>query len=92
MTARPESSPLEFYLAGARDVPLRTGDFQCAPLRPNVLEKIRRETDRCRGLRGCGGRRVDVLFFRNRFWLRLMVNAGFVLVFLAFDFRFLKRP
>jgi len=35
---------------------------------------------------------VDVLFFRNRFWLRLMVNAGIVLVFLAFYFRFLKRP
>jgi hypothetical protein len=24
---------------------------------------------------------VDVLFFRNRFWERLMVNVGMVLVF-----------
>jgi hypothetical protein len=35
---------------------------------------------------------VDVLFFRNRFWERLMVNVGIVLVFLAFYLRFLKRP
>lgn len=35
---------------------------------------------------------VDVLFFRNRFWERLMVNAGIVLVFAAFYFRFLKQP
>ncbi len=35
---------------------------------------------------------VDVLFFRNRFWERLMVNAGIVLVFSAFGLRFLKRP
>ena len=35
---------------------------------------------------------VDVLFFRNRFWERLMVNAGVVLVFGAFYLRFLKRP
>ncbi len=35
---------------------------------------------------------VDVLFFRNRFWQRLMVNVGIVLVFLAFYLRFLKRP
>ena len=35
---------------------------------------------------------VDVLFFRNRFWPRLMVNAGIVLVFLAFYLRFLQRP
>jgi hypothetical protein len=34
---------------------------------------------------------VDVLFFRNRFWQRLMVNVGIVLVFLAFYLRFLKR-
>ena len=33
---------------------------------------------------------VDVLFFRNRFWERLMVNVGIVLVFLAFYLRFLK--
>jgi len=37
----------------------------------------------------CG---VDVLFFRNRFWERLMVNVGIVLVFGAFYFRFLKLP
>ena len=35
---------------------------------------------------------VDVLFFRNRFWERLAVNVGIVLVFVAFYFRFLKRP
>ena len=34
---------------------------------------------------------VDVLFFRNRFWERLMANAGIVLVFLAFYFKFLKH-
>ena len=28
---------------------------------------------------------VDVLFFRNRFWERLMVNVGMVLVFAAFS-------
>ncbi len=33
---------------------------------------------------------VDVLFFRNRFWERLMVNVGVVLVFAAFYLRFLK--
>jgi len=35
---------------------------------------------------------VDFLFFKNLFWERLMVNIGIVLVFLAFYFRFLKRP
>ncbi len=35
---------------------------------------------------------VDVLFFRHQFWARLLVNVGIVLVFLAFYFRFLKRP
>jgi hypothetical protein len=34
---------------------------------------------------------VDVLFFRHRFWGRLMVNVGIVLVFAAFYLRFLKR-
>jgi len=34
---------------------------------------------------------VDVLFFRNRFWERLMVNIGIVLVFTAFYLRFLKH-
>ncbi|MGO9832386.1 MAG: hypothetical protein ACLPJH_19850 [Myxococcaceae bacterium] len=33
---------------------------------------------------------VDVLFFRNHFWERLMVNVGVVLVFGAFYLRFLK--
>jgi hypothetical protein len=33
---------------------------------------------------------VDLVFFRNRFWERLMVNVGIVLVFAAFYFRFLK--
>jgi len=35
---------------------------------------------------------VDVLFFRNRFWERLIVNVGIVLVFAAFGLRFLKHP
>jgi type IV secretory pathway VirB2 component (pilin) len=35
---------------------------------------------------------LDVLFFRNRFWERLMVNVGVVLVFGAFYMRFLQRP
>jgi hypothetical protein len=35
---------------------------------------------------------VDFLFFRNRFWERLMANVGIVLVFAAFYLRFLKRP
>jgi len=34
---------------------------------------------------------VDVVFFRHRFWERLMVNIGIVLVFAAFYLRFLKR-
>ena len=33
----------------------------------------------------------DFLFFRNRFWARLGVNIGIVLVFLAFYSRFLRR-
>ena len=35
---------------------------------------------------------VDVLFFRHQLWARLLVNVGIVLVFVAFYFRFLKRP
>ncbi len=35
---------------------------------------------------------VDVLFFRNRLWQRLMVNVGTVLVFWALYLRFLERP
>jgi len=34
---------------------------------------------------------VDILFFRNHFWERLMVNVGIVLVFAAFGLRFLRR-
>jgi hypothetical protein len=34
---------------------------------------------------------VDFAFFRNRFWERLMVNMGIVLVFAAFYMRFLRR-
>jgi hypothetical protein len=34
---------------------------------------------------------VDVSFFRHRFWERLMVNAGIVLVFAAFYLRFVKQ-
>jgi uncharacterized membrane protein len=35
---------------------------------------------------------VDLLFFKNRFWERLMANIGIVLVFAAFYLRFLKNP
>jgi hypothetical protein len=34
---------------------------------------------------------VDVLFFRNHIWERLLANVGIVLVFAAFGLRFLKR-
>lgn len=34
---------------------------------------------------------VDVLFFRDHFWPRLMVNVGIVLVFGAFTLRFLRH-
>jgi hypothetical protein len=34
---------------------------------------------------------VDIFFFRNHVWERLMVNVGIVLVFAAFGLRFLKR-
>ena len=33
----------------------------------------------------------DVLFLRNRFWERLIVNVGIVMVFAAFYLQFLKR-
>jgi hypothetical protein len=35
---------------------------------------------------------VDFSFFRNRFWERLAVNVGIVLVFGAFYWRFLRGP
>ena len=34
---------------------------------------------------------VDLLFFRNRLWERLMANIGIVLVFLAFYLRFMRK-
>ncbi len=34
---------------------------------------------------------VDILFFRHRFWERLIMNAGIVLVSAALYLRFLKR-
>jgi uncharacterized membrane protein len=34
---------------------------------------------------------VDIAFFRNRFWERLIANAGIVLLFGAFYLRFLRR-
>jgi uncharacterized membrane protein len=34
---------------------------------------------------------VDILFFRNRFWERLIANIGIVLVFAAFGLRFLRN-
>ena len=33
---------------------------------------------------------VDLLFFKNRFWERLIVNIGIVLVFATFYLIFLK--
>lgn len=33
---------------------------------------------------------IDVLFFRNRFWERLLANIGVVLLFVAFYFRFFR--
>jgi hypothetical protein len=35
---------------------------------------------------------VDFALFRNRFWERLLVNIGIVLVFGAFYLRFLMPP
>ena len=35
---------------------------------------------------------VDFVFFRNRFWERLIVNIGIVLGFAAFYLRFLRQP
>jgi hypothetical protein len=35
---------------------------------------------------------VDLLFFKNRLWERLIVNIGIVLVFAAFYLRFMKNP
>jgi hypothetical protein len=35
---------------------------------------------------------VDITFFRNRFWERLIANAGIVLLFGSFYMRFLRRP
>ena len=34
---------------------------------------------------------VDLLFFRNHLWERLIVNIGIVMVFAAFGLRYLKR-
>ena len=33
---------------------------------------------------------VDVVFFRDRFWERLMVNIGIVAVFVVSYFRFMR--
>jgi hypothetical protein len=35
---------------------------------------------------------VDFAFLRDRFWVRLIVNIGIVLVFLAFYLRYLRHP
>ena len=35
---------------------------------------------------------VDFALLRHRFWERLIVNIGIVLVFAAFYLRFLRRP
>ena len=34
---------------------------------------------------------IDILFFRHRFWERLMANIGIVLVFAALYLRFFKN-
>ena len=33
---------------------------------------------------------IDLIFFKDRFWARLLVNIGIVLVFAAFYLRYLK--
>lgn len=33
---------------------------------------------------------VDVMFFRDRFWTRLIVNVGIAAIFIAFYLRFFK--
>jgi len=33
---------------------------------------------------------LDVALFRNHFWERLAANAGIILIFVAFYFRFLR--
>ncbi|HWE72476.1 MAG TPA: hypothetical protein VG328_04895 [Stellaceae bacterium] len=35
---------------------------------------------------------VDILFFKDRFWPRLIVNIGIVLVFGAFYLRYFRNP
>lgn len=35
---------------------------------------------------------IDLAFFRNRFWERLIANIGIVLVFAAFYLGFLRHP
>ena len=61
-----------------------------------ILEALKEsrngKTDRYCALRwgdGCPYHRFDIAFFRDRFWERLMVNIGIVLVFAAFYMRFL---
>lgn len=34
---------------------------------------------------------IDLLFFKHRFWERLISNIGIVLLFTAFYFRFLSK-
>jgi len=34
---------------------------------------------------------VDILFFSHKFWERLIVNIGIVLVYVAFYFAFIKN-
>ena len=61
-----------------------------AELRSRREEYGKADSRRARALCARAGSRrvgVDVLFFRNRFWERLMVNVGIVLVFWAFYLR-----
>ncbi|MCL5113221.1 MAG: hypothetical protein M1554_01935 [Patescibacteria group bacterium] len=34
---------------------------------------------------------VDILFFRHKFWERLVANVGIILVYVAFYFSFIKN-
>lgn len=34
---------------------------------------------------------VDIIFFRQHIWERLLVNIGIVLIYIAFYLRFLKH-
>ncbi len=35
---------------------------------------------------------IDLLFFRHHVWLRLLMNVGIVMVFIALYLRFVRNP